>query len=310
MNVYYEIKPNYINANQEEKYKTLYIRNITVTGFLPKGLKFLDNGNGYNLNSNSDFEIKYPSKETDSGTNFTIRLKNPIIYNLQGDKYIWDEKSGKFNNADKNIRIPIAVKVSNNKKSFVFEKSQNILTYTCQDSKDLITQYFEENYFTLKQSTITKIGLLDYDSNTNKSVINENANNIAGGIPSKVAVEVDAKSPETSVILKIDKGTINHKKLKLYEVDENNNIISTKIDIGENNIEAYDNGKSIKINLNNILNKNNFVEKKYVIVSEITTPKVETKENPQSLNVTASIENNPNSTKNKEFISGEMPDVF
>ena len=310
MNVYYEIKPNYINANQEEKYKTLYIRNITVTGFLPKGLKFLDNGNGYNLNSNSDFEIKYPSKETDSGTNFTIRLKNPIIYNLQGDKYIWDEKSGKFNNADKNIRIPIAVKVSNNKKSFVFEKSQNILTYTCQDSKDLITQYFEENYFTLKQSTITKIGLLDYDSNTNKSVINENANNIAGGIPSKVAVEVYAKSPETSVILKIDKGTINHKKLKLYEVDENNNIISTKIDIGENNIEAYDNGKSIKINLNNILNKNNFVEKKYVIVSEIITPKVEAKENSQSLNVTASIENNPNSTKNKEFISGEMPDVF
>ena len=51
-------------------------------------------------------------------------------------------------------------------------------------------------------------------------------------------------------------------------------------------------------------------EKKYVIIYEITTPKVETKENSQSLNVTASIENNPNSTKNKEFISGEMPDVF
>ncbi|HAT4139107.1 TPA: VWA domain-containing protein [Clostridium perfringens] len=293
----YNIAPREIPFNEGDK-ESISVNSINITGKLPADIKLLTD----NV-ENSEYKI-YVNEDS----KFTISLKKPMNFKHNGSKYIFDGR-------DKKISIPIKVKASYNirpnKEGININPSENILSYKCGDSDDLITQHFNGKLdIKNNPSTIDKIGLLDYDSNTNKSVINETANNIAGGMPSKVAVEVDAKSPETSVILKLDKGTINDKTLKLYEVDENNNIISTKIDIGENNIEAYDNGKSIKINLNNILNKNNFVEKKYVIVSEITTPKLETKEDSQSLNVTASIENNPNSTKNKEFISGEMPDVF
>ncbi|MDM0925291.1 VWA domain-containing protein [Clostridium perfringens] len=293
----YNIAPREIPFNEGDK-ESISVNSINITGKLPADIKLLTD----NV-ENSEYKI-YVNEDS----KFTISLKKPMNFKHNGSKYIFDGR-------DKKISIPIKVKASYNiepnKEGININPSENILSYKCGDSDDLITQHFTGKLdIKNNPSTIEKIGLLDYDSNTNKSVINETANNIAGGIPSKVAVEVDAKSPETSVILKIDKGTINDKTLKLYEVDENNNIISTKIDIGENNIKTDDDGKSIKINLNDILNKNNFVKKKYVIVFEIITPKVEAKEDSQSLNVTASIENNPNSTKNKEFISGEMPDVF
>ncbi|EOU1702777.1 VWA domain-containing protein [Clostridium perfringens] len=293
----YNITPKEVPFNEGDK-ESISVNSINITGKLPDDIKLVTDDV-----ENSEYKIY---KNEDS--KFTISFKKPMNFKHNGSKYVFDGR-------DKKISIPIKVKASYNirpnKEGININPSENILSYKCGDSDDLITQHFTGKLdIKNNPSTIEKIGLLDYDSNTNKSVINETANNIAGGIPSKVAVEVDAKSPETSVILKIDKGTINDKTLKLYEVDENNNIISTKIDIGENNIEAYDNGKSIKINLNDILNKNNFVKKKYVIVFEIITPNVEAKEDSQSLNVTASIENNPNSTKNKEFISGEMPDVF
>lgn len=293
----YNIAPREIPFNEGDK-ESISVNSINITGKLPGDIKLLTD----NV-ENSEYKI-YVNEDS----KFTISLKKPMNFKHNGSKYIFDGR-------DKKISIPIKVKASYNirpnKEGININPSENILSYKCGDSDDLITQHFTGKLdIKNNPSTIEKIGLLDYDSNTNKSVINENANNIAGGIPSKVAVEVDAKSPETSVILKIDKGTINHKTLKLYELDENNNITSNKITIGEGDIRTDDNGKSIKINLNNIINENNFVEKKYVIIYEITTPKVETKENSQSLNVTASIENNPNSTKNKEFISGEMPDVF
>ncbi|HAT4247072.1 TPA: VWA domain-containing protein [Clostridium perfringens] len=293
----YNIAPREIPFNEGDK-ESISVNSINITGKLPSDIKLLTD----NV-ENSEYKI-YVNEDS----KFTISLKKPMNFKHNGSKYIFDGR-------DKKISIPIKVKASYNirpnKEGININPSENILSYKCGDSDDLITQHFTGNLdIKNNPSTIERIGLLDYDSNTNKSVINENANNIAGGIPSKVAVEVDAKSPETSVILKIDKGTINHKTLKLYELDENNNITSNKINIGEGDIRTDDNGKSIKINLNNIINENNFVEKKYVIISEITTPKVETKEDSQSLNVTASIENNPNSTKNKEFISGEMPDVF
>uniref|UniRef100_UPI0022E78AAA PA14 domain-containing protein n=1 Tax=Clostridium perfringens TaxID=1502 RepID=UPI0022E78AAA len=293
----YNIAPREIPFNEGDK-ESISVNSINITGKLPGDIKLLTD----NV-ENSEYKI-YVNEDS----KFTISLKKPMNFKHNGSKYIFDGR-------DKKISIPIKVKASYNirpnKEGININPSENILSYKCGDSDDLITQHFTGKLdIKNNPSTIEKIGLLDYDSNTNKSVINENANNIAGGIPSKVAVEVDAKSPETSVILKIDKGTINHKTLKLYELDENNNITSNKITIGEGNIRTDDNGKSVKINLNNIINENNFVEKKYVIIYEITTPKVETKENSQSLNVTASIENNPNSTKNKEFISGEMPDVF
>lgn len=293
----YNIAPREIPFNEGDK-ESISVNSINITGKLPGDIKLLTD----NV-ENSEYKI-YVNEDS----KFTISLKKPMNFKHNGSKYIFDGR-------DKKISIPIKVKASYNirpnKEGININPSENILSYKCGDSDDLITQHFTGKLdIKNNPSTIEKIGLLDYDSNTNKSVINENANNIAGGIPSKVAVEVDAKSPETSVILKIDKGTINHKTLKLYELDENNNITSNKITIGEGDIRTDDNGKSVKINLNNIINENNFVEKKYVIISEITTPKVETKENSQSLNVTASIENNPNSTKNKEFISGEMPDVF
>ena len=293
----YNIAPREIPFNEGDK-ESISVNSINITGKLPADIKLLTD----NV-ENSEYKI-YVNEDS----KFTISLKKPMNFKHNGSKYIFDGR-------DKKISIPIKVKASYNirpnKEGININPSENILSYKCGDSDDLITQHFTGKLdIKNNPSTIEKIGLLDYDSNTNKSVINENANNIAGGIPSKVAVEVDAKSPETSVILKVDKGTINHTTLKLYELDENNNITSNKITIGEGDIRTDDNGKSIKINLNNIINENNFVEKKYVIISEITTPKVETKENSQSLNVTASIENNPNSTKNKEFISGEMPDVF
>lgn len=293
----YNIAPREIPFNEGDK-ESISVNSINITGKLPGDIKLLTD----NV-ENSEYKI-YVNEDS----KFTISLKKPMNFKHNGSKYIFDGR-------DKKISIPIKVKASYNirpnKEGININPSENILSYKCGDSDDLITQHFTGKLdIKNNPSTIEKIGLLDYDSNTNKSVINENANNIAGGIPSKVAVEVDAKSPETSVILKIDKGTINHKTLKLYELDENNNITSNKITIGEGDIRTDDNGKSIKINLNNIINENNFVEKKYVIIYEITTPKVETKENSQSLNVTASIEKNPNSTKNKEFISGEMPDVF
>ncbi|MGV1066856.1 VWA domain-containing protein [Clostridium perfringens] len=293
----YNIAPREISFNEGDK-ESISVNSINITGKLPSDIKLLTD----NV-ENSEYKI-YVNEDS----KFTISLKKPMNFKHNGSKYIFDGR-------DKKISIPIKVKASYNiepnKEGININPSENILSYKCGDSDDLITQHFTGKLdIKNNPSTIEKIGLLDYDSNTNKSVINENANNIAGGIPSKVVVEVDAKSPETSVILKIDKGTINHKTLKLYELDKNNNITSNKINIGEGDIITDDNGKSIKINLNNIINENNFVEKKYVIISEITTPKVETKEDSQSLNVTASIENNPNSTKNKEFISGEMPDVF
>ncbi|MDM0470198.1 VWA domain-containing protein [Clostridium perfringens] len=293
----YNITPKEIPFNEGDK-ESISVNSINITGKLPDDIKLVTDDV-----ENSEYKIY---KNEDS--KFTISFKKPMNFKHNGSKYVFDGR-------DKKISIPIKVKASYNirpnKDGININPAENILSYKCGDSDELITQYFNGKLdIKNNPSTIESIGLLDYDNKTNKSIINETANNIAGGIPSKVAVEVDAKSPETSVILKIDKGTINDKTLKLYEVDENNNIISTKIDIGENNIKTDDDGKSIKINLNDILNKNNFVEKKYVIVSEITTPKVKTKENPQSLNVTAIIENNPNSTKNKEFISGEMPDVF
>lgn len=293
----YNIAPREIPFNEGDK-ESISVNSINITGKLPGDIKLLTD----NV-ENSEYKI-YVNEDS----KFTISLKKPMNFKHNGSKYIFDGR-------DKKISIPIKVKASYNikpnKEGININPSENILSYKCGDSDDLITQHFTGKLdIKNNPSTIDRIGLLDYDSNTNKSVINENANNIAGGIPSKVAVEVDAKSPETSVILKIDKGTINHKTLKLYELDENNNITSNKITIGEGDIRTDDNGKSVKINLNNIINENNFVEKKYVIIYEITTPKVETKENSQSLNVTASIENNPNSTKNKEFISGEMPDVF
>ncbi|XZK29558.1 VWA domain-containing protein [Clostridium perfringens] len=293
----YNITPKEIPFNEGDK-ESISVNSINITGKLPDNIKLVTDDV-----ENSEYKIY---KNEDS--KFTISFKKPMNFKHNGSKYVFDGR-------DKKISIPIKVKASYNirpnKDGININPAENILSYKCGDSDELITQYFNGKLdIKNNPSTIESIGLLDYDNKTNKSIINETANNIAGGIPSKVAVEVDAKSPETSVILKIDKGTINDKTLKLYEVDENNNIISTKIDIGENNIKTDDDGKSIKINLNDILNKNNFVEKKYVIVSEITTPKVKTKENPQSLNVTAIIENNPNSTKNKEFISGEMPDVF
>ncbi|MDM0475857.1 VWA domain-containing protein [Clostridium perfringens] len=293
----YNIAPREIPFNEGDK-ESISVNSINITGKLPGDIKLLTD----NV-ENSEYKI-YVNEDS----KFTISLKKPMNFKHNGSKYIFDGR-------DKKISIPIKVKASYNirpnKEGININPSENILSYKCGDSDDLITQHFTGKLdIKNNPSTIDRIGLLDYDSNTNKSVINENANNIAGGIPSKVAVEVDVKSPETSVILKVDKGIINHKTLKLYELDENNNITSNKITIGEGDIRTDDNGKSIKINLNNIINENNFVEKKYVIIYEITTPKVETKENSQSLNVTASIENNPNSTKNKEFISGEMPDVF
>ncbi|NGU67195.1 VWA domain-containing protein [Clostridium perfringens] len=186
----YNIAPREIPFNEGDK-EIISVNSINITGKLPGDIKLLTD----NV-ENSEYKI-YVNEDS----KFTISLKKPMNFKHNGSKYIFDGR-------DKKISIPIKVKASYNirpnKEGININPSENILSYKCGDSDDLITQHFTGKLdIKNNPSTIDRIGLLDYDSNTNKSVINENANNIAGGIPSKVAVEVDAKSPETSLILKI-----------------------------------------------------------------------------------------------------------
>lgn len=313
-NIYYEVVLEKISSEGIAGGKPITIKNIKVNGLLPKGLTFIANSRDNLLNemSNNNVTIKYPGNQVANGTNFTIEFKNPITYVLSKDKkyYEWDGKSGKYNSSDTGIRIPVSVNIDNTSpNSLSFTSNNNILTYSYENSSSIITQYFNNVTMDLSSpSTIDNIGLLDYD-NGNK-VVNENNIDIAGGIPSKVAIGVDVKSPNTIVDLTIDNGNINKDNLKIYEVDGNGNIIGEAININGNDISIANNGKTVKVDLSNIIDNKNFTEKKYVIVSEITTPKVDPGNSAESVNITASIENNPDSSKKKELSSGKMPDVF
>ncbi|MGM8251088.1 VWA domain-containing protein [Clostridium perfringens] len=288
--VNYRINPNTLNVTDvirdgKKPPNKIILSNLKINGLIPKGLT-LSNNNSVDGNL-----------ESDGSTRIHTNGMKDIVYNLKGNQYV-------ANSIDE--KVDVIVKSVGN---FVFKEEQNTvgfnLKYEDKETKPMLENFKGSSVSINEPTKIEKFGILDSASSDNIKDASEGVQ-VVNGIPLKIAILADVKSPNSIIDLgfnsqniKVSKDTEPQFKIKIY--NKGNLINSEKeftIDKLEGNlIEGLNSG--IKISGLDVGEK--------VIVIELIPNNIE-------VNNSALLKTKVENSNDKEHLAkldyAEMPDVF
>ncbi|EOU1559838.1 VWA domain-containing protein [Clostridium perfringens] len=282
-----EIKAEDIIRDGRSFPKEIKLTEIKIDGMLPSGMKFDENNNpSINLGTESDGERRF---STDKLTDITYTLENGVYKGSELSK-------------DVNVNIE-----SNG--PFEFKSSENQVGFKLNYEYKITNPMFEEfkgtSVSASEPTKIEKFGILDSSSSDNIKDSREGVQ-VVNGIPLKIAILADVKSPNSIIDLgfnsqniKLSKDTEPQFKIKIYN---KGNLINCEkeftIDKLEGNlIEGLNSG--IKISGLDVGEK--------VIVIELIPNNIE-------INNSALLKTKVENSNDKEHLAkldyAEMPDVF
>lgn len=288
----YKMNPNEIKAEDiirdgRSFPKEIKLTEIKIDGMLPSGMKFDENNNpSINLGTEINGERKF---STDKLTDITYTLENGVY---------------KGSELSKNVNVNIE---SNG--PFEFKSSENKVGFKLNYEYKITNPMFEEfkgtSVSASEPTKIEKFGILDSSSSDNIKDSREGVQ-VVNGIPLKIAILADVKSPNSIIDLgfnsqniKLSKDTELQFKIKIYN---KGNLINCEkeftIDKLEGNlIEGLNSG--IKISGLDVGEK--------VIVIELIPNNIE-------INNIALLKTKVENSNDKEHLAkldyAEMPDVF
>lgn len=288
----YKMNPNEIKAEDiirdgRSFPKEIKLTEIKIDGMLPSGMKFNENNNpSINLGTEINGERKF---STDKLTDITYTLENGVykVSELSKDVNVNIESNG-----------PFEFKSSENKVGFK-------LNYEYKTTNRIFEEFKGTSVSASEPTKIEKFGILDSSSSDNIKDSREGIQ-VVNGIPIKIAILADVKSPNSIIDLgfnsqniKLSKDTEPQLKIKIYN---KGNLINCEkeftIDKLEGNlIEGLNSG--IKISGLDVGEK--------VIVIELIPNNIE-------INNSALLKTKVENSNDKEHLAkldyAEMPDVF
>lgn len=282
-----EIKAEDIIRDGRTLPKEIKLTGIKINGMLPSGMKFDENNNlSINLGTEINGERRFSTDKLDD-----------ITYTLENGVYKGSELS-----KDVNVNIesngPFEFKSSENKVGFK-------LNYEYKITNPMFEEFKGTSVSASEPTKIEKFGILDSASSDNIKDSREGVQ-VVNGIPLKIAILADVKSPNSIIDLgfnsqniKLSKDTEPQFKIKIYN---KGNLINCEkeftIDKLEGNlIEGLNSG--IKISGLDVGEK--------VIVIELIPNNIE-------INNSALLKTKVENSNDKEHLAkldyAEMPDVF
>ena len=205
----YKMVPNEIKAEDiirdgRTLPKEIKLTGIKINGMLPSGMKFDENNNpSINLGTESDGERRF---STDKLTDITYTLENGVYKGSELSK-------------DVNVNIesngPFEFKSSENKVGFK-------LNYEYKITNPMFEEFKGTSVSASEPTKIEKFGILDSSSSDNIKDSREGVQ-VVNGIPLKIAILADVKSPNSIIDLgfnsqniKLSKDTEPQFKIKIY----------------------------------------------------------------------------------------------
>ncbi|MDK0571268.1 VWA domain-containing protein [Clostridium perfringens] len=288
----YKMNPNEIKAEDiirdgRSFPKEIKLIGIKIDGMLPSGMKFDENNNpSINLGTESDGERRF---STDKLTDITYTLENGVY-------------KGKELSKDVNVNIesngPFEFKSSENKVGFK-------LNYEYKTTNLMFEEFKGTSVSASEPTKIEKFGILDSASSDNIKDSREGVQ-VVNGIPLKIAILADVKSPNSIIDLgfnskniKLSKDTESQFNIKIYN---KGNLINSEKEFTINKLEG-----SLIEGLNSGIKISGLDVGEKVIVIELIPNNIE-------INNSALLKTKVENSNDKEHLAkldyAEMPDVF
>ena len=288
----YKIIPNEIKAEDiirdgRSFPKKIKLTEIKIDGMLPSGINFDENNNpSINLGTEINGERKF---STDKLTDITYTLENGVYRGSELSK-------------DVNVNIE-----SNG--PFQFKSSENQVGFKLNYEYKITNPMFEEfkgtSVSASEPTKIEKFGILDSASSDNIKDASEGVQ-VVNGIPLKIAILADVKSPNSIIDLgfnskniKVPKNTEAQFKVKIYN---KGNLINCEKEFTIDKLEG-----SLIEGLNSGIKISGLDVGEKVIVIELIPNNIE-------INNSALLKTKVENSNDKEHLAkldyAEMPDVF
>ncbi|MGV1055247.1 VWA domain-containing protein [Clostridium perfringens] len=288
----YKIIPNEIKAEDiirdgRSFPKEIKLTEIKIDGMLPSGMKFNENNNpSINLGTEINGERKF---STDKLTDITYTLENGVYKGSELSK-------------DVNVNIesngPFEFKSSENKVGFK-------LNYEYKITNPMFEEFKGTSVSASEPTKIEKFGILDSSSSDNIKDSREGVQ-VVNGIPLKIAILADVKSPNSIIDLgfnsqniKLSKDTEPQFKIKIYN---KGNLINCEKEFTIDKLEG-----SLIEGLNSGIKISGLDVGEKVIVIELIPNNIE-------INNSALLKTKVENSNDKEHLAkldyAEMPDVF
>ena len=288
----YKIIPNEIKAEDiirdgRSFPKKIKLTEIKIDGMLPGGMKFNDNNNpSINLGTEINGERKF---STDKLTDITYTLENGVYKGTELSK-------------DVNVNIesngPFQFKSSENKVGFK-------LNYEYKITNPMFEEFKGTSISASEPTKIEKFGILDSASSDNIKDASEGVQ-VVNGIPLKIAILADVKSPNSIIDLGFNSQNIKVSneenpqfKIKIYN---KGNLINCEKEFTIDKLEG-----SLIEGLNSGIKISGLDVGEKVIVIELIPNNIE-------INNSALLKTKVENSNDKEHLAkldyAEMPDVF
>ena len=288
--VNYRINPNSLNVTDvirdgKKPPNKIILSNLKINGLIPKGLT-LSNNNSVDGNL-----------ESDGSTRIHTNGMKDIVYNLKGNQYV-------ANSIDE--KVDVIVKSVGN---FVFKEDQNTvgfnLKYEDKETKPMLENFKGSSVSINEPTKIEKFGILDSASSDNIKDASEGVQ-VVNGIPLKIAILADVKSPNSIIDLGFNSQNIKvsneenpHFKVKIYN---KGNLINCEKEFNIDKLEG-----SLIEGLNSGIKISGLDVGEKVIVIELIPNNIE-------INNSALLKTKVENSNDKEHLAkldyAEMPDVF
>lgn len=288
----YKMIPNDIKAEDiirdgRDFPKEIRLIDLKINGMLPNGIKFDEKNNpSINLGAESNGERRFSADKLDD-----------IIYTLENGMYVGQPLSKEINVSIES-NGPFEFKSSENKAKFN-------LNYEDKKTKSMFEEFKGNSIGVSEPTKVIKFGILDSASPDNIKDVSEGVQ-VVNGMPLKIAILADVKSPNSIIDLgfdskniKLSKNTEAQFKVKIYNKGNLSNSEKeiTINSIDKNLINGLDSG--IKISGLSVGEK--------VIVIELTPDNI-------TANSSALLKTKVENSSDKEYLAklnyAEMPDVF
>ncbi|MDT9337139.1 VWA domain-containing protein [Clostridium perfringens] len=288
----YKMVPNEIKAEDiirdgRTLPKEIKLTGIKINGMLPSGMRFDENNNpSINLGTEINGERRFSTDKLDD-----------ITYTLENGVYKGTELS-----KDVNVNIesngPFEFKSSENKVGFK-------LNYEYKTTNLMFEEFKGTSVSASEPTKIEKFGILDSASSDNIKDASEGVQ-VVNGIPLKIAILADVKSPNSIIDLgfnskniKVPKNTEAQFKVKIYN---KGNLISSEKEFTINKLEG-----NLIDGLNSGIKISGLDVGEKVIVVELIPNNIE-------INNSALLKTKVENSNDKEHLAkldyAEMPDVF
>ena len=288
----YKMVPNEIKAEDiirdgRTLPKEIKLTGIKINGMLPSGMKFDENNNpSINLGTEINGERRF---STDKLTDITYTLENGVYKGTELSK-------------DVNVNIesngPFQFKSSENQVGFK-------LNYEYKTTNPMFEEFKGTSVSASEPTKIEKFGILDSSSSDNIKDSREGVQ-VVNGIPLKIAILADVKSPNSIIDLgfnsqniKLSKDTEPQFKIKIYN---KGNLINCEKEFTIDKLEG-----SLIEGLNSGIKISGLDVGEKVIVIELIPNNIE-------INNSALLKTKVENSNDKEHLAkldyAEMPDVF